>query len=752
MPVDVLTRSYTNQRTGVNLQETTLTKATVNVNHFGKLFTRSVDGQIYAQPLIATDITIKNKTVAEVVFVATTRNFVYAFNAKDPDQCDFLWRSAQLGSPVPRTDFNLVPRFPTIPNCPDFPGKSKNYLDFTEEIGIVSTPVIDDTKQFLYVVAKSKANGQYFNKLHKLSLATGQDVEGSPVTIGGNVLGKGFHPADSAAGTVPFNPQWHLNRPGLLLALGKIYIAFGSQGDEGPYHGWVFSYDAQTLKPKAVHCTTPDWGEGGIWQSGSGLAFDGSHVYYVAGNGPDAGSDDDVKSARNHVNRQPSDAELKSGPFFGNTIVKLNPESLDVVDWFSPADTRELSQGDQDFCSGPVLPEGTTLVLGFDKEGFIHVCDRNNMGHFNRPNNQNIQSQKITQWNIHGTPLYWQPKRLLFLWSEQDACLGYRLGADNRFTFVAGAFSRFRFAAGVNQMPGAMLALSANGDQNGIVWAAHPTDKNANQATVAGTLRALDADNLQNELWNSDHDPQGSDAVGNFAKFCPPVVANGKVYVATFSRGLVVYGQLGAGEPKPLGPWQQASIGTGVLGSASETCDRFTILGAGRDIWDTADAFHFVYQQVGGGRTSLTALVSGIQDTNPWAKAGVMLRESLDPQSPHAMVVMTPENGVAFQHRDSHAAASINFNIAGVKLPHWVRIVRDPVPGQAGRFRFTGFHSADGSNWFQVDQPVEFGMAGQHLAGLAVTSHTVTTNDPNSIIGLEELNESTFESVELQST
>jgi hypothetical protein len=115
------------------------------------------------------------------------------------------------------------------------------------------------------------------------------------------------------------------------------------------------------------------------------------------------------------------------------------------------------------------------------------------------------------------------------------------------------------------------------------------------------------------------------------------------------------------------------------------------------------------------------------------------------------MVVMTPTNGVAFQHRDARAAASVSFSIPGVKLPHWARVVRDPVPGQLGRFRFIGFHSDDGIAWLQVGQPVEFGMADKHLAGLAVTSHTVTNpNDPNRIIGLEELNESTFESVELQ--
>jgi hypothetical protein len=748
-PIDVLTRSYTNTRTGVNLREVVLTKANVNVNQFGKLFTRTVDGQIYAQPLIVTNVAINGQVVPEVVIVATTRNIVYAFDAKDPARCDYLWRTrpAQLGTPTSRTDYQQVPPFHTVAGAADTPAKTKVYRDFTEEVGVTSTPVIDDTRTFLYVVAKSKAGANFFNKLHKLKLATGEDAPGSPVLIEGSVPGTGFRPLGGPAGAVAFNQQWQLNRPGLLLAEGNLYIAFGSQGDDGPYHGWVFAYDAKTLKPKAMHCTTPDWGEGGIWQSGGGLAYADGHVYYVAGNGPKGGT---VGVDGATVNREPTDAELRGGSSFGNTVVKLKADTLEVADWFSPTNTRALSQDDMDLCAGPVLPDRTDLVLGFGKDGFIYSCDRNAMGGWDPRASRNLQSQKITAWNIHGTPLYWQPKNLLFLWSEQDACLGYRLNGRT-FAFVPGAFSRFRFTLGVNSMPGGMLALSANGDRDGIVWAAHPTDKNANQATVAGTLRALDADNLQNELWNSDHDPQGSDAVGNFAKFCPPVVANGKVYVATFSSALAVYGLLGDVAPMPLGHWSQASVGTGVLGSASESCDRFTVLGAGSDIWDPADAFHFVYQKVGAGApVTLTALVTGMHDTDPWAKAGVMIRDTLDPRSPHAMVVMTPGKGVAFQHRDAQGGASSNTNLAEITTPHWVRVRRDPVAGRPGQFLLSGFHSSDGVAWQPLGQPVQVGMGGDALAGMAVTSHTVTTDDPNSLVGIEELNVATFERVDLE--
>jgi hypothetical protein len=738
MPVDVLTRSYDSQRTGANLHESLLNRANVNVNTFGKLFTRTVDGQIYAQPLVVIGVTMTGEAIAEAVIVATTRNFVYAFDAIDPGRCQPLWRTVQLGRPVPRADFSTVPAFSTIPGHPPTNPKSKNYRDFSDEIGIVSTPVIDDAKKALFLVAKSKANGQYFNKLHKLDLATGQDLSGSPVLIGKSVQGTGF---GSHGGMIPFNQLWQLNRPGLLLAQGNVYLGFGSQGDDGPYHGYVYSYDAATLQLKAVHCTTPDWGEGGIWQSGGGLTYADGFVYYVAGNG----------APSSLTGRDPTDAELArpaSGWGYGNTIVKLDASSLAVVDWFCPTNTRQLSDNDDDFCSGPVLLPGTNLVLGFGKDGFIYVCDRGGMGKWSSTGNKNLQAQQITRFHIHGTPVYWPNKGLLYLWSEKDRCLAYRR-SNNLFPTPPVSFSAFSFDPNKTLMPGGILTLSANGDQDGIIWASHPTDKDANQATVAGTLRAFNADNLQEELWNSDHDPTGADAVGNLAKFCPPVVANGKVYMATFSNSLVAYGLLGDVTPKPLGPWSQASIGTGVLGSASESCDRYTVLGSGRDIWDTADAFHFIYQTVTtSGAITLTARVLGVQDTDPWAKAGVMVRDTLDTDSPNALVALTPGNGVTFQERRAKGAISTAAFVQMLTAPRWLRLVAEPVAGQPGQFRFSGFHSSDGVTWVQVGTAVDFNLGANPRAGLAVCSHTVTSTDPHDV-GLEELNLSTFDQVSL---
>jgi hypothetical protein len=127
-----------------------------------------------------------------------------------------------------------------------------------------------------------------------------------------------------------------------------------------------------------------------------------------------------------------------------------------------------------------------------------------------------------------------------------------------------------------------------------------------------------------------------------------------------------------------------------------------------------------------------------------------MIRGTTDPQSSHAMVVMTPGNGVAFQHRDAPGGFSFGIDLPGISVPHWVRITRQPIAGPPGRFEFSGFHSFDGVNWISMGPAAVVAMDSKALAGMAVTSHTVTSNDPNDIVGLEELNEATFERISLQ--
>src|SRR5262245_48728537 len=163
--VMVLTQHNDNSRTGANLSETALNTSNVNAGQFGKLFTRAVDGQTYAQPLYLPGVNMGARGIRNVVFVATEKNNVYAFDADDPAASAPLWQ-VNLGPPVPVR----------------FIGET---LDINEYIGITSTPVIDPVTRTLYCLAKTKESGKYPQRLHDLDISTGQEKFGGPVVLDG---------------------------------------------------------------------------------------------------------------------------------------------------------------------------------------------------------------------------------------------------------------------------------------------------------------------------------------------------------------------------------------------------------------------------------------------------------------------------------------------------------------------------------------------------------------------------------------
>src|SRR5262245_35589729 len=170
--IDVLTHRYDGQRTGANLTETTLTPANVNVNQFGKLYSYPVDGAVYAQPLYAAGVTIQG-TARNVLYVATMNDKLYAFDA-DSAAPSALWVTDFAGpgaAPVPITDIVS----PT--------------LNISGNVGIESTPVIDRATNTMYLVARTKENGSYFQRLHAVDIGTGAARPSSPITIAGSVPG-----------------------------------------------------------------------------------------------------------------------------------------------------------------------------------------------------------------------------------------------------------------------------------------------------------------------------------------------------------------------------------------------------------------------------------------------------------------------------------------------------------------------------------------------------------------------------------
>jgi hypothetical protein len=524
--VDVLTNRYDNWRSGANLKESKLTAQNVNAQSFGKLFERDVDGDAFAQPLIKTGVAIQGRGLRSVAFVATTNNHLYAFDADLPGEADPYWHVGPdvLGEPVPRAEVtDLKP--------PD------EYLNFAGNIGIVSTPVIDDATKTIYVVAKSKSKGQYLNRLFAFDIATGrQKTEmGSPAVIAPTAMGNGVGTVD---GKLTMDGRKLFNRTGLLLQDGVLYIAFGAHSDGEPrfnYHGWIVAYDAHNLHQLAALCTTPDGIQGGVWQSGAGLSAeprDGTFavIYAAIGNGSTGG--------RN----------------VGQSIVQLYPgELLSVKQSFTPANAGEMNDLDLDISTGPLLFPDLPFMMSCTKDGKCYVLDRTNLHLLQELQAGTNSLGSGRPANIHGTPVTWRDASnnlFIYLWAEEDYLRAYRF--DGKRFVSAG---RTAHPAPMMSMPGGMLTLSANGaaPATGIVWASIPRGGDANNDTVGGVVRAFNASDLSKELWNSEQN-QNRDRVGMFAKFCPPVVANGKLYIPSFapqSKGaqpqhgkLVVYGIL----------------------------------------------------------------------------------------------------------------------------------------------------------------------------------------------------------------
>jgi hypothetical protein len=160
------------------------------------------------------------------------------------------------------------------------------------------------------------------------------------------------------------------------------------------------------------------------------------------------------------------------------------------------------------------------------------------------------------------------------------------------------------------------------------------------------------------------------------------------------------------GNPASVGSFVEGPVGT------------YTMTASGTDIWNQSDEFHYAYKTL-TGVGSLVAKVESIDNTNNWAKAGVMIRESLDPDSAHATMVVTPAQGVSFQRRPSTGAASTSANSAtGEEVaPYWIKIERD-IAGN-----FTASHSTNGSTWTMLGAPENIQMSSNVYIGLAVTSH-----------------------------
>ena len=478
--VDVLTQHNDSARTGANLTETILTPANVNPLHFGMLFKHVVDDQVYSQPLIATHLKI-NGGMHDVVFITTVNNSVYAFDANDATATAPIWH-VNFGTPSNLHSYDY--------GCTDMNGN----------MGIVGTPVINDTKTALYVVALTKSGGHFEQRLHALDLTTGADLPQSPIVIQ----------------APDFDPLMQNQRPALFLSHGNLYVGYASHCDKEPYHGFLLSYDAATLKQLGVFNTSPAGEGASIWQSGQAPAVDADgNIYLVTGNGSWNGTDQ-----------------------WSESFLKLDPQ-LKLLDWFTPTNHVDLDKTDDDLdSSGATLIPGTTLVLGGGKRGVLYVLDTRHLGQLG--DEHALQHFPATGSHLHSI-VYWKSEKngeLLYIWGQRDKARVYKL--EHGKVDETPLQTRPEMNEG---HPGAMLSLSANGDRDGILWAAIHATGDSWHESRPGILHAYDADDISHELWNSLEIPARDDC-NNYSKMAPPTVANGKVYLPSFGMANVGTGQL----------------------------------------------------------------------------------------------------------------------------------------------------------------------------------------------------------------
>jgi hypothetical protein len=490
--VSVLTYHYDTSRSGLNSQETILTTADVNYQQFGKLYSYPVDGYVVAQPLYVPAVSIPGIGIRNVVYVATSHDSVFAFDADNTNGASVLWQTSFID---PANGVTSVPI--SVNGC--------SGIGLTE-VGIMGTPVIDPTTNTLYVNVKTEETSggttNYVHRLHALDITTGAEKFGGPVVISAVAPGAPY---------MVFNSQHQNQRPALLLSNGVLYIAYGSNGCDMFAHGWVLAYDAATLQQLAVFNTSPNGIEASLWQSGDGLAADSSgNLFVMTANGS-------------------FDANT-GGTEYGDSFLKLDYSngSLNVSDYFTPYNQATLAAQDLDLGSGGVmlLPDQPGayphLVVGAGKTGDVYLVNRDSMGGYNSANNS-----QIVQWlpsaigPFYSTAVSWN--NMVYFAANTDAVKGFSLSNGLMSTTPAVMSLKYPVAG--------TPVISANGTTNGIFWFIR------NPPTPI--LSALNATNLK-EIYNSTQ-AGTRDSLGGTAHFISPTVANGKVFVATQTQ-LVVYG------------------------------------------------------------------------------------------------------------------------------------------------------------------------------------------------------------------
>ncbi len=520
----VTTGHYDQARTGANQQEAILNPTNVRPDSFGYLGSLAVSGCVIAQPLYVPNVQVEGVGPRNLIYVATTNNLIYGFDADTFE----VYLSRYLGAPVDSSHINPQIGYYDFPNC--------DGVDELGPVGVVGTPVIDPAASAMYVVSNQTefADDVELHKhiLYKLDLRNLGDVTPA-VHIEGTFQDK------------QFDSYFQLQRPALLLNDGLLYIAFASHTDATPYAGWMFTYDTNLTQVRVVSYS-PVRSGAGIWQSGAGPAFSDGKIYLTTGNNAEGEIEADDNA---------------------DSILQVDPQTLEVTGRTSfPAETNDWDYADIDLGSSRVVPlPGTHYALAGSKFGDMFVMDRNGMQLVTRFQAAGRLSKDFDWTGIYNGLAVWND--LFFVWPggggwnqgtetdfPSDVLRGYRVNADGSVTLIA-LGQTDGVSAGYQ---GAGLAVSSNGADadSAIIWAAIPEANTPWLRNGHLSAYAANATGAFQKLW-SDTDQPGSPE-HHWAKFSQPTVVNGRVYLPTFSGRVQVYGLL----PKNPTPGASSDRGT----------------------------------------------------------------------------------------------------------------------------------------------------------------------------------------------
>ena len=484
----VATYHNDNARTGQYLNEILLAPANMKAGMFGKRRVLTVDGAVYAQPLYLSRVKIAGTGFHNVLFVATSHDSLYAFDADDDSGSSLLWQVSFLDEAAGVTSVSGAEI-----GCNVMP-----------ELGISGTPVIDGVSGTIYLITYTKEPGsQYVYRLHALDVTNGAEMPGSPVEI-------------QPPGFVALA---HKQRAALLLSNGLVYSSWSGNCDDGTYHGWLMAHDAAGLSLSSFFNASPGDSGASFWNGGAGPASDAQgNIYVVSANGD---FDGDFSAAH-----------------YDESVLRFSTEpGLLPADQFVPFNKLILDEEDLDLGSSGalLLPDeaGSAahphLLFTSGKEGRMYLLDSQALGGVQEGSDSGaLASLPVLGSHTFGSAAYFNGS--IYVAPANSPMLAFPLAGAVLASSPSASTSN---EAGIH---GAIPSISANGSENGIAWIITEAD--------GGRLLAYDASDLR-ELYDSN--ALLSDQLLGYAEFSVPTIADGKVFAATDS-GVAVYGETA---PKP---------------------------------------------------------------------------------------------------------------------------------------------------------------------------------------------------------